>query len=172
MYLLGKHCAQGNIVVIQPVKIHTDTPEPITHQDRRTSHVLSICYVTSILHLSSHLILTITLLWWGPLFQFHQWANWDKHVVLIAQRVWAEVEPRSELSNTTLYSRCQRIVVVKGSKKVKFFFNQNIPPRVWWWVSYLYSKIHGFLSLGISEHICSQGIHLLDCCGKSQGWLK
>lgn len=171
MYLLAKHCAQGNAVVIQPVKIHRDTPEPTTHQDKRTSHVLSICYVAGISHLliNSH----ITLLWWGPLFQFHHWANWDtKHVVLIAQCVWAEVELRSELSNTTLYSWCQRMVVVKGSKKAKFFFNQNIPPRVWWWVSYLFCKIHGFLSLGISEHICSQGIHLLDCCGKSQGWLK
>lgn len=61
MYRLANHCAQGNVVVIQPVKIYIDTSEPTTYQDERTSHVLSICYVTGILHFLSHLILTITL---------------------------------------------------------------------------------------------------------------
>ena len=47
----------------------------------------------------------------------------------------------------------------KTPPKSQIIFSQNILLIVWWWVSSLYSRTHGFLSLGISAHICSQNIH-------------
>ena len=47
----------------------------------------------------------------------------------------------------------------KTPPKSQIIFSQNILLIVWWWVSSLYSRTHGFLSLWISAHICSQNIH-------------
>ena len=47
----------------------------------------------------------------------------------------------------------------KNPPKSRIIFSQNILLIVWWRVSSLYSRTHGFLSLGISARICSQNIH-------------
>lgn len=148
------------------------TPEPTHHLKESTSHVVSTCYVTGILHFSSHLILTITF-WLELLFLYHKWGSWGSKRSTVAQNsqsLVSELEPSSlTIKHELFFTVAQNLLLPMAPKNPN---SQNIPPIDWWWLLCLQSKIHSFLSLGISEHICSQDSHLSDCCGKSQDWLK
>lgn len=164
---------------MQAVRIRVATPEPTTHQDESTTSrpgpMTRDRHLTCLISLTSH----NNTFWWKPLSPNSQMRKRRLSKMNHCPRCWTANKAFGYKWNPGVNSQIQAFVrgirklfVAKVSKNAKFLLSQNIPPVVWWWVSSLHSKFHGFLSLGLSERIFSQDSHLLDCCGKSEGWLK